>query len=784
MRKAALILSSLLTFSSLLHADTQGTIQGRLTDPSGAFVAGAAVQLVGVLNAQQRSTVTNAEGRFEFTFMEAGPYRIKASLEGFHPIEQQVTVTSGQSTGMQLQFTALADISTEITVSAGAAGTDIQNASVQTNLSSELVEHMAGATDSTAAIEAQTGTAWRSQEHLHIRGAHQVQYQVNGIPIPDQSLFGAITPFIDARNLKYAEITTGGLLPEYGNRTAGVVNAIARSGFDPGEHGRFEVTGGNLRRGSAFASVGDHIGDKFGYYLQAGSLVSARGFDPPPDRLTFANILSAPQRQDIHNDRRTWQSFANLEWRPTAKDSLNLVAGGYRTDFQIPNTVGQQLAGRDYVQFERDQFQNLRWTRSISGDTLLTVSVYHHFNKLEVDGRADEPSVPLAGDNRRANSYGSEASLAQHLGRHLLKFGDGVFFTRLRDDFSILSNPADPTSSQATPLASRVPSHSLENSAYVQDQFDPTDRLTLNFGGRLDAFSASYQSRLTPGLSQHETFFSPRLGFSYKFTSRVALFANGAYLLVLPPIEYFELPQNTGQTNAVFPPGVSFTPARPERDLQYDVGVRFTVAGQQIRVNQWFKRQILFLDHVQLTQLNGLGQLINPNIFLPVNLDRGRTHGVEVFLQTASHHGVHATVNYSLNYAQVIGGILHGFNDGLAPSPSYFFADHDQRHRVVANLDYDIERAKAFVDVTYNFGSGFPDASNTLLGTCVTPSCRLPSHSTVSATVGRKLTNHVDARLEMENITNAVYPINLGSDFNGSHFSPPRMTTLRFTYRF
>jgi hypothetical protein len=48
--------------------------------------------------------------------------------------------------------------------------------------------------------------------------------------------------------LTFAEMTSGDLLPDYGNRTAAVVDAITCSGFDEGEHGRIETSGGNLGR--------------------------------------------------------------------------------------------------------------------------------------------------------------------------------------------------------------------------------------------------------------------------------------------------------------------------------------------------------------------------------------------------------------------------------------------------------------------------------------------------------------------------------------------------------
>jgi len=195
-------------------------------------------------------------------------------------------------------------------------------------------------------------TAWRSQEHLHIRGAHQIGYQINGINIPDLSIFGAITPFIDPRNIKFTEVTTGGLAAEYGNRTAGIVNTLVRSGFDHGYgRGEIELSGGNLSRGSIFANFGSHRSEKCAYYVQGAALTSGRGFNPPPDSITpldlnnngKADVLDEPGSQTRHNYRRTFQGFTNHEWRPTSQDAFNFVMGAFRSDFQVPNTDVQEL---------------------------------------------------------------------------------------------------------------------------------------------------------------------------------------------------------------------------------------------------------------------------------------------------------------------------------------------------------------------------------------------------------------------------------------------------------
>jgi hypothetical protein len=670
---------------------------------------------------------------------------------------------------------------------------DPRGSSVTTGFSMTDVSHQAGASESIAGLEAHTGTAWRSQEHLHIRGAHQVGYQINGINIPDLSIFGAITPFIDPRNIKFAEVTTGGLSTEFGNRTAGIVNTLVRSGFDHGYgKGQIELSGGNLSRGSVFANYGNHPNERFAYYFQGTALTSARAFNPPPDSITLldlnhngrADILDRPDSQTRHNYRRTFQEFTNFEWKPNNQDTFNLTMGAYRTDLQVPNTLEQQVFARDYIQLERDQFQNVQWSRIVSPTSLLTIGVYHHFTKVETDGRADDPSNPLASDNRRANYYGGEVDFAYRATGHLLKVGGEIYASVLRDDFAVLPNRANAQSVDA-PFASRVPSRAIEESVYAQDQFDVTSKLTLSYGARLDLFQARYDLRTRPDIGNEYGFLSPRFGFAYRLgRSDSVLFGNFAYLFLPPPIEFFELPSIADRSQGAVPSQFSFTPVKPEKDVQYDIGVKFALHRFRVRVNQWYKRQNRFLDHLQLASLSGSGELINPHIFLPVNLDRARTHGVEAFVEAPAYRGLRAYVNYSLNYAEAIGGVIGGFNDGSRPESKYFFLDHDQRHQIYVGADYRLEKLHAFANVTYAFGSGFPDASDSLFGKCATKDCRLPAQSLLSLAFGKVFSGRVEAKIEIENVMSRVFPINLGSEFNGSHVSAPRLATVRLGYRF
>jgi outer membrane receptor for ferrienterochelin and colicins len=387
--------------------------------------------------------------------------------------------------------------------------------------------------------------------------------------------------------------------------------------------------------------------------------------------------------------------------------------------------------------------------------------VYHHFNRVEIDGRNDRPLV--ANDNRRVHYYGTRADYSSAVGRHFIKVGGEAYLAKVRDDFTIF--PTQPGVPFA-PFRSAAPVLGKEQSAYVQDQVSVTDHLMLDLGLRLDAFQGKRSDVLV----------GPRLGVSYKIADTpVALFASFGRLFLPPAVEFFDIAASAqGPGTGRFSDDFTFLPVRPEIDTQYEVGVKFPLHGFKTKVTQWYKHQKNFLDHMQLEHPSG-----DVNIFLPVNLERARSRGVEMFVESPRYKGLNFYVNYALYYAQAKGGITGGLiKRGEPPEPRYFFLDHDQRHTLSVGAEYHIERYQAWINANFRVGSGFPDASGTFVRS------RLPGHAIVDLAIGKTFFQRWEAKLELENLTNNVYPINLSSEFNGSHYSAPRLVTFRLGYRF
>ncbi len=115
--------------SASAHAqEARGTIQGRVTDTSGAAVPGATVEVLNLATGVATTTTSNAEGSYRASFLNPGIYRVTVSLEGFSKYisdKIEVHVADLLTVDASLKIGALTD---EVTVTATAATVDRSSA--------------------------------------------------------------------------------------------------------------------------------------------------------------------------------------------------------------------------------------------------------------------------------------------------------------------------------------------------------------------------------------------------------------------------------------------------------------------------------------------------------------------------------------------------------------------------------------------------------------------------------------------------------------------------------
>ena len=105
-------------------AAINGEITGTATDPSGAAIAGAVIQISNAATGFKRETKVTEAGLYRFTLLPLGTYDLLAQAVGFADARRSgVTVNAGATVTVNISL-QIVGASTAIDVSATAAITD------------------------------------------------------------------------------------------------------------------------------------------------------------------------------------------------------------------------------------------------------------------------------------------------------------------------------------------------------------------------------------------------------------------------------------------------------------------------------------------------------------------------------------------------------------------------------------------------------------------------------------------------------------------------------------
>jgi len=86
-----------LVLSIVGYAQSAGNstaITGTVTDPSGAVVGNATVEIRNPVSAFTRTTTTDSQGKFSIPNVPFNPYHVSVTAEGFRPYSQDINVRS------------------------------------------------------------------------------------------------------------------------------------------------------------------------------------------------------------------------------------------------------------------------------------------------------------------------------------------------------------------------------------------------------------------------------------------------------------------------------------------------------------------------------------------------------------------------------------------------------------------------------------------------------------------------------------------------------------------
>jgi hypothetical protein len=729
---ACLVFFVVLALPSPVWAADLGDVHGVVHDAQHRPLAGAMLELKAATSAWSQTAQSDAGGEFSFPGIPLGNYQLTVSRSGFVTVVLPLTVLSGAVPATHIQLSAGESLAT-VTVSAAAPA----SASADTFTPSTLVDREdiqttpgAARTNSLAMITDYVPGAYFVHDQLHVRGGHQVTWEVDGVEIPNTNIASNLGPQIDPKDVDYLQIERGGYGAAEGDRTYGVFNVVPRTGFERNDEADIMVSGGNFGQTNDYASFGSH-NDNFAYYASLDGNRSDLG-------------LMTPAEQIIHDREDGFGGFSTLIDNLTPQDQLRLVISARRDDYQIPNTPGQ-IAGD--VQREADAVTILSWVRTLSSNAVLTSSVFYHYNRADYDGASWD--YPISTTAQRSSTYfGGEESLHWNADRNNLDAGLYGFGQKDNQFFNILFNDG----SYSPVLQSLRPSGNVE-AAWLQDTFRLTEWLTLSAGARQTRFEGLTTENAT----------DPRLGATIKLPL-VGWVLRGFWgkFYQPPPLETISGPLLAyAQASAL-----AFLPLQGERDEEYLVGLTIPVNGWSIDVDHFRTQSRNFFDH------NPIG---NSNVFLPITITGALIAGNELSVRSPRFWaGQQVYVTYSNQTADGTGTITGGLTD-FSPPSGYYALDHDQRNTL--NVGYRAELPwHSFFSMNLYFGSGFSNGD--------APPSHLPSHGTLDVSFGKNFGTRLSASLTVLNVTDKHLLIDNSLTFDGFHWNFPREIYGEVHYRF
>jgi hypothetical protein len=519
------------------------TVEGTVTDESGAVLPGVTVTLTGPRGPQ--TAVSDAKGQFRFVAVDPDNYKLKVELQGFGAQERDVKVDINKTSTTDFSL-KVGGLSEAVNVSAEASTVDVKSAATNNTVSNAMLQMTPlYSSTSTGLLNAAPGI--NSSSAFGGTASYGNALLLDGVDTRDPEGGSAWTFF--NQNL-IDEIQIGGLgaPAEYGGFTGAIINTIMKSGSNT-YSGLFsmrytdkglssnnvapEVIAQNASLGQA--SVLKKLKD---YTVQMGGPIKH------DKAFFFASVqrysdLFDPSGPVANNPDISPRFNVKLTLQPRTSDSF--VIGTQYDSYNVKGRVGRWPSSQatDDATVTEDAPEwvwNAQWRHIFNTNTLLEAkftgySGYYYLDPVNpapvvIDVATNTFSGGGGGvyyaDRTRNQAQVALTKYAQLAGSHSFKFGAEIERSHVRSQYQ----PYGPQGFYIYQYAG-VPYYQVSygydvqgdnhrTSAYAQDQWS-MGRATLNIGLRMDKITG-YSPELKQTVYTPHTSWGPRVGLAYNLT--------------------------------------------------------------------------------------------------------------------------------------------------------------------------------------------------------------------------------------------------------------------------
>jgi Carboxypeptidase regulatory-like domain len=252
-------------------ADLTGDVQGTVSDPSGAGIAGAKITIKNLGTGQSRVVTASQSGDYSAPQLEIGTYQITIEKDGFRAFEQNAVVRSGEKTRVdaQLQIGNITDI---VVVESGAIPTlDVATAQVSNSINGDEALSLPNlsrdpvifATLSPGTVPVSVNNPFLGAGSFNSNGSRGRANNItlDGVTASDISTTGESGAAFVQDNVAEVKIITNNFDAEFGRNSGSQVQIITKSGS-------------NAYHGSAYDYFQNSgLGNARGYFTPAGGPV-------------------------------------------------------------------------------------------------------------------------------------------------------------------------------------------------------------------------------------------------------------------------------------------------------------------------------------------------------------------------------------------------------------------------------------------------------------------------------------------------------------------------------
>ncbi len=320
------------TINLFAQATATATLQGTVTDQSGAVVPGAEVKVSQSSTGLQRVEKSNDAGVYVFNLLPAGLYELQVTVKGFAiGVYKNVDLFVGRTTTIDAQLSP-SQQSQVITVEAsGVATIDLEKTDVSRPITPSEVENLPlNSRDFVAlAILAPGARPVTSYDPTKARygifatngsSGRNVNMTVNGVDNKDNSVGGPVMQ-LPLEAIQEFNISTQRFSAANGRSEGAAVNVITKSGT-------------NNFHGSLFFQDRDQIFDTLNYFEQTAH--GGNGQKAPFSRQQFGGSVGGPLKKN-----KAFVFFA-IE-RSREQTSININGTAYTNDVALAKVTGLPL---------------------------------------------------------------------------------------------------------------------------------------------------------------------------------------------------------------------------------------------------------------------------------------------------------------------------------------------------------------------------------------------------------------------------------------------------------